>query len=192
MPRDSDSKEEATGVVERCMKPSPGLRWPLAAIEVGAGLFIVVLALSALVEPAVWLLHTVQALIIYGGVILLARRDSPWGFGAGFTIAALWNTANLFVTGFAAGGLQALLELVRGGRLTHPALLLVLVGTVGHFLMIVGCAVGFLRRRPRPGDWWRLVGGAILLILALVAIFPLRTHSTPLPLDVPPAHDHLR
>jgi hypothetical protein len=44
--------------------PSPvGLRWPLAAIEVGAGLFIAVLALSALVEPAVWLLHTVQALI---------------------------------------------------------------------------------------------------------------------------------
>jgi hypothetical protein len=68
------------------MKPSPSLRWPLAAIEVGAGLFIAVLALSTLVEPAVWLLHTVQALIIYGGVILLARRDSPWGFGAGFTI----------------------------------------------------------------------------------------------------------
>jgi hypothetical protein len=68
-----------------------------------------------------------------------------------FTIAALWNTANLFVTGFAAGGLQALLELVRSGRLTHPALLLVLVGTVGHFLMIVGATLENVRA-PCPTD----------------------------------------
>jgi hypothetical protein len=33
-------------------------RWPLVAIQIGAGLFIVALALSALLDPALWLLHT--------------------------------------------------------------------------------------------------------------------------------------
>jgi hypothetical protein len=59
-------------------------RWPLATIQAGAVLFIVALALSVLFDPTVWVLHSLQALI-YVAVILLARRDSAWGFGAGFT-----------------------------------------------------------------------------------------------------------
>jgi hypothetical protein len=70
-------------------------RWPLAAIQAGAGLFIVALVISVLFDPAIWLLHTLQALI-YVAVIVLARRNSAWGFGAGFTIALLWNSVNLF------------------------------------------------------------------------------------------------
>ncbi len=76
--------------------------WPLVTIQAGAGLFIAALAASVVFEPAVWILHTLQALI-YLGVVLLVRRNSDWGFGAGFTIALLWNAANLFATAFIRG-----------------------------------------------------------------------------------------
>jgi hypothetical protein len=53
-------------------------RWPLAAIQAGAGLFIVALVISVLFDPAIWLLHTLQALI-YVAVIVLARRETAPG-----------------------------------------------------------------------------------------------------------------
>lgn len=165
-------------------------RWPLAAIEIGAGLFIVALAVSTLFDPSIWLLHMLQALI-YVAVMALARRRSVLGFGAGFTIALLWNSANLFITGFVAGGLHALHMLLRTGRISRPVLLLILVGAAGHFLMIVGCLAGFSRTGPRLRQWAGLLGGAILGVAALALISPLRHHQVPLPLDVAPRYDVL-
>jgi hypothetical protein len=158
-------------------------RWPLAAIQAGAVLFIVALGLSVVLDPAVWVLHGLQALI-YVAVIVLARRDSAWGFGAGFTVAVLWNSANLFATGFIAAGVDALWTLLRTGHLARPVLVLILVGAAGHFLMILGCLVGFLRRKPKLRQWAEFCGGGVLLFLALVLISPLRHHRMPLPLDI--------
>lgn len=160
-------------------------RWPLAAIEAGAGLFILALVLSALFDPTIWVLHTLQALI-YAAVIVLVRRNSAWGFGAGLAVALLWNAANLFATGFIGGGVVALGAWLRTGHLARPDLLLVLVGAGGHFLMILGCLVCFLRVGPKLRQWVELLGGAVLAFAALVLISPLRTHHLPLPLDIPP------
>jgi hypothetical protein len=158
-------------------------RWPLAAIQAGAALFIVALVLSVLFDPTVWVLHSLQALI-YVAVIVLARRNSAWGFGAGFTVAVLWNSANLFATGFIAAGVDALWALLRTGHLARPVLLLILVGAGGHFLMILGCLLCFLRRKPKLRQWAEFCGGAALVFLALVLISPLRHHQLPLPLDI--------
>jgi hypothetical protein len=125
-------------------------------------------------------------------VIVLARRNSVWGFGAGFTIALAWNAANLFATGFIAAGAEALRATMRTGHLAHPALLLILVGAGGHFLMIAGCLVGILRRGPKLRQWAEFLGGAILVMSALLLISPLRHHALLLPLDVDPRHDVLR
>ncbi|MFY9825610.1 MAG: hypothetical protein WAM82_29825 [Thermoanaerobaculia bacterium] len=163
-------------------------RWPLVAIQTGASLFIVALVGSALFDPSIWVLHTLQALI-YVGVMVLARRGSALGFGAGFTIALLWNSANIFATGFVAAALHSLLTLLRTGQITRPVLLLILVGTAGHFLMIAGCAAGFFRTRPRLRQWAEFLGGAMLGFVALVLISPLRHHKLPLPLDVAPQYD---
>jgi len=141
------------------------------------------LAASVFFEPAVWLLHTLQALI-YAGVIIMVRQDSDWGFGAGFTIAALWDSANLFATGFIRGGIDVLLNLPRSEHFSKPGLLLVLVGAAGHFLMIAGCLVCFLRRRPRLRQWGAFLGGGVLGFCALLIISPLRAHNLPLPLDI--------
>ncbi len=157
--------------------------WPLVTIQAGAALFIAALAASVFFEPAVWLLHTLQALI-YVGVILLVRRNSDWAFGAGFTIALLWNSANLFATGFIRAGIDVLLQLPRTEHFSKPGLLLVLVGAAGHFLMIAGCVVCFLRRSPRLRQWGEFLGGGILGFCALLMISPLRAHALPLPLDI--------
>jgi hypothetical protein len=59
-------------------------------IPLGTGLFIFALVGSAVAVPQLRLLHAFQALI-YVAVILLARRDSASGFGAGTAIAVAWN-----------------------------------------------------------------------------------------------------
>jgi len=163
-------------------------RWPLAAIQAGAGLFIVALVISALFEPTARVLHTLQALI-YVAVIVLARRDSAWGFGGGFAIACLWNCANLFVTTFIPAGVDALRTSLRTGHLARPDLLLVLVAAGGHFLMILGCLVCFLRRNPKLRQWAEFLGGAVLVVSALALIRLPRIHEPPHPLDIVHRHD---
>jgi hypothetical protein len=144
-------------------------RWISAAIWGGAGFFIVALWVSAIFDPTIRLLHVLQALI-YVAVILLARRRSAWGYGAGFTIALFWNYTNLFVTTFVAGGLHALGILLTTGRLTRPDLLIALVAAGGHFLLMAGCAAGFLRRRPGPWEWTRFAAGGALAVAYFAAI----------------------
>ena len=164
--------------------------WPLAAIHAGASLFIVALAGSAFFDPAIWILHLCQALI-YVAVMVFVQRGSSWAFGAGFTIAVLWNGTNLFASGFIAAGLRALQAGLTTGHVLRPVLLLVLVGALGHFLMIAGCLTGFLRSGHGRRPWGRFLGGAVLGFVALVLISPLRLrlHEQPLPLDVAPQRD---
>src|SRR5690242_10166730 len=66
-------------------------------IQVGAGIFIFALAVSAAFVPQLRLLHFLQALI-YVAIIIFARRDGAWVFGAGVTVAVLWNSLSLFIT----------------------------------------------------------------------------------------------
>jgi hypothetical protein len=166
--------------------------WPLIAIHVGASMFIIALGASVFFDQSIWLLHGLQALI-YVAVMVLAQRNSPWGFGAGFLIAVLWNGANLFATGFIDSALHALLTSLSTGHIVRPVLLLVLVGAAGHFLMIAGCVAGIIRSGGGRRQWAQFLGGAILGMIALVLIAPLRSrlHEQPLPLDVAPAHDIL-
>jgi hypothetical protein len=166
--------------------------WPIAAIYIGASMFVVALAASVFFDPSIGVLHAVQALI-YVAVMVLAQRESPLGFGAGFAIALLWNGANLFATGFIAAALHTLQAVLSTGHISRPALLLVLVGAAGHFLMIAGCLAGFFRSSGGRRPWARFLGGAILGMIALVLISPLRfrLHEQPLPLDVAPRYDIL-
>ena len=132
--------------------------WPLNAIHAGASMFVVALVASVFFDPAIWVLHASQALI-YVAVMVLAHRECPLGFGAGFAIALLWNGANLFATGFIAAGLDALYALLSTGHILRPVLLLVLVGAAGHFLMIAGCLACCLRPNSGRRKWARFLGG---------------------------------
>jgi hypothetical protein len=162
-------------------------QWAFWLIAVGAAIFVVALGATVPLAPATWLLHLVQSLI-YVAVAALAWGRSAWAIGSGFTVAVLWNAANLFVTGFAAAGVEALGADLRMGKLGRPELLLILVGVTGHFLMIAGCAGAWGALPPGRRRWMGLAGGVVAAILAMVAIAPLRLqlHAYPLPLDVPP------
>jgi len=121
-------------------------RWIHISIPIGAGLFILALALSAALIPQLRLLHLLQALI-YMAVIVLTRRNSPWGFGAGVVVPTAWNCLGLFITHLIQAGVGQLWLLIRTGHVSRPDTLAVLLGGVAHFLLIIACIAGFLQLR---------------------------------------------
>jgi hypothetical protein len=143
--------------------------WVDRSILVGAGFFIFALIVSAIFDPKIRVLHTFQALI-YVAVIILTRRGSAWGFGAGCIIAALWNYTNLFITTFIKGGLHELSTLLQTGQLHRPDLLVAVIAAGGHFLLIIGCLAGFLRTRPGVRRWSEFIAGGVLAVAYFAAI----------------------
>ena len=143
--------------------------WINVSILVGAGLFIIALIVSAVFDPKIRVLHVLQALI-YIAVIVLTRKNSAWGFGAGCIIAAFWNYINLFVTSFVKAGLQQLSTLLRTGQLHRPDLLIAVIAASGHFLLIVACLAAFLRTRPGVRRWGQFMAGGVLAVAYFVAI----------------------
>jgi hypothetical protein len=138
-------------------------------VVIGAGLFIFALFLSAVYEPRIRVLHALQALI-YVAVVVLARRKSAWGYGAGFVISSFWNYINLFVTTFIRAGVLQLLEFFETGRITRPDLALSLIAATGHFLLIAACLIGFLKTRPTAREWGQFVGGGVLAVAYFILI----------------------
>jgi hypothetical protein len=137
--------------------------WVNASISAGAGFFIFALALSAIFDPKIRVLHALQALI-YVAVIALTRRQSAWGFGAGCIIAAFWNYTNLFVTTFIRAGLEQVSRLFRTGRLQRPDLFIAVIAAGGHFLLMIACLGGFLRTRPDLRRLGQFAAGGVLAV----------------------------
>ena len=160
---------------DRKQIPVNGTRWAHVWIPVGAGLFMVALTVSAIVVPRLRLLHLLQALI-YVAVILLTRRNNALGFGAGITIAAIWNSLNLFVTHLFQAGAREFLSLLLTGHLRRPDTMMVTLGGVAHFILVIACIAAFLQLHPGKKEWGRFVAGGVLVLayfaLIIVAAAP--------------------
>jgi hypothetical protein len=143
--------------------------WINTSILIGAGFFILALVLSAVFDPTIRVLHALQALI-YIAVIVLTRKQSAWGFGAGCIISVFWNYVNLFVTTFIKAGTAQLLTLLRTGELPRPDLLIALIAATGHFVLIIACLAGFLRTRPGARKWCQFAAGGALAVGYFVVI----------------------
>ncbi len=150
-------------------KTSRSRDWVRWSIDFGAVFFLLALLLSAVFEPRIRVLHTLQALI-YVAVIVLTRRQSAWGFGAGCFIAAFWNYTNIFVTTFVRNGMNQIVSLLHTGHMRHPDALIAVVAAFGHFLMMVACAFGWLRLRPGGRQLGEFVLGGVLAIGFFVLI----------------------
>ena len=154
--------------------PVGNSRWTRVSIPIGVGLFLLALALSAVFIPQLRPLHLLQALI-YVAILALTQRNSPWGFGIGVIVPIAWNCLNLFVTHLFQAGAVELWSLVRTGYVSRPDTLMVMVGGIGHFLLIIACMAGFLQLRPRMKQWGQFFAGGCLalayfaLIIATVA-----------------------
>jgi hypothetical protein len=136
-------------------------RWIQISIPIGAGLFILALALSAALIPQLRLLHLLQALI-YVAVIVLTRRNSPWGFGARVVVPTAWNCLGLFIAHLIQAGAEQLWLLLRTGRVSRPDTLAVLLGGVAHFLLIIACIAGFLQLRADKKQWAQFFAGGLV------------------------------
>jgi hypothetical protein len=144
-------------------------RWVHGSILVGVGLFNLALTLSAIFVPQLRLLHLFQSLI-YVAVVVLARRNSAWGFGAGAIIAIFWNGLNLFVTHLFQAGAGQFSSLLRTGHVSRPDSLMVLVEGVAHALLIMACTAGFLQLRPGLKQWGQFLAGGVLALAYLMLI----------------------
>ena len=102
--------------------------------------------------------------MIYVATFLLARINSPWGFGIGVIVPTAWNCLNLFVTHLFQKGVAQFLSLIRTGHIDHPDTLMVTVGSLAHFLLIAACVAGFLQLRPRAKQWGKFFGGGLLAL----------------------------
>lgn len=81
------------------------LRAPEWIVTIGAFVFIVVLAISALWEADIRWLHFFQAWMYIATIVLVVRMNR-WGYFIGASAAGLWAYANIFATTFFFNGLQ--------------------------------------------------------------------------------------
>lgn len=144
--------------------------WTRVWIPIGSGLFLVALAVSAIVVPELRLLHFLQALI-YVVVVLLARRNSTWAFGAGFTIAAVWNCLETFGPHLMRAGAVMIWSFLQTGQVQHVETMMVPIGGIGHLILIVACLAAFSNQTTKH-KWWKFVGGGALALayFALIVV----------------------
>jgi hypothetical protein len=136
--------------------------WTRLWIPIGSGLFLVALAVSAIVVPELRLLHFLQA-FIYVAVVMLTRRGSTWGFGAGFTIAAVWNCLETFGPHLMQAGAIMIWSFLHAGRVQHLETMMVPIGGIGHLILIVACVAAFSNQTTNH-KWWKFVGGGTLAL----------------------------
>jgi hypothetical protein len=103
-------------------------------------------------------------------VVLLTRRNSSWGYGAGVVVAMAWNFLSVFITHLFQTGLRELYVIVHTGHVTRPDALTVMIGGVGHFILIFGCMAGFLRLQPNKKHWLQFVGGGFMVMAYMALI----------------------
>jgi hypothetical protein len=144
------------------------------AIVTGAAGFIVVLALAAVFDHTIIVLHAFQALM-YLAVIGLVGRRNRWGYFLGAAIAGFWNYMNLFVTNFFDSGLRALQHLAATGQLSHPDQLVAVAAVAFHVLMIAGCLIRIAQTSRKAGadvrDFLIALLGSTAYFAAIVALF---------------------
>lgn len=132
-------------------------------IQIGAALFIVALAVSAVVVPPLRALHVLQSLI-YAAVAIFSARGSIWALGAGITIASLWNGLQLFITHNMQRGAILFWSFLRTGHARQLDTMMVALGGLAHFILIAACISAFLNRYRTHRSWWKLLGGGLIVL----------------------------
>jgi hypothetical protein len=123
-------------------------RWqfgaPEGAILLGAGIFIMVLGLSAFFEPDIRWLHFFQSWM-YLATIALSLRKNAWSYFIGVSAAGLWNYANIFVTTFFLNGLQELSKWAQTGHLERLDQLIAVPAWFSNLFVVIGCLWAYSR-----------------------------------------------
>jgi hypothetical protein len=145
--------------------------WARIGVPAGAALFIVALAVSAAVVPELRPLHVFQA-FIYVAIAVFGYRGRAEAYGAGVTIAVVWNGLNLFITHLMQASAMEILSWLRTGQTSRVDTMMVFVGGAAHFLLIVACLAAFAGLGQSRRRWRQFAaGGALVLVyFALIVI----------------------
>jgi hypothetical protein len=71
---------------------------------------------------------------------------------------------NLFLTHLIQTGTEQLWSLLRTGHASQPVSITVAIGGLGHFILILGCLIGFLQLRPGHRQLVQFVAGGLLAL----------------------------
>ena len=132
-------------------------------IPIGAGLFLVALAISAVAVPELRPLHFLQALI-YVAVVILARRNNVFALGAGFTIAVAWNCLEFFGPHLIQAGAVMFWSFLHTGQVQHLETMMVPIGGIGHFILIIACLTALFHQTTDTKKWWKFIAGGVLVL----------------------------
>jgi hypothetical protein len=113
-------------------------------------------------------LHVLQALI-YVVIVTLTRRDRAFGFGAGTTIAIVWNSLNLFVTRLMQAGAVAFWSFLQTGQARRLDTMMVTLGGIGHFVLLMACMAAVVDSNEDK-KWRKFVTGGFAALAYFVAI----------------------
>jgi hypothetical protein len=132
----------------------------IAALSI---LFIIILLLSGYFERDVLVLHLFQS-FIYVAIIILSLKHNKWGYGTAISIAAVWNTFNIF-SGFFSAGVHQWEIFLSARRVTNPVNLVAPPAGLAHLALIV-CSAWAYARLPNKkiGDIWILFGSCVLSV----------------------------
>lgn len=130
---------------------------------------IAALAGSAMAVPRLLWLHSFQAMI-YIAVLLLARRNDAASFGAGITIAVVWNCLEWLGPHLIQAGAHEFWALLITGHTSRPDTLMVFFAAIAHLILIAGCASAFRQLHPRKKQWWRFLAGGVLALAYFAVI----------------------
>jgi hypothetical protein len=132
-------------------------------IPIGAGLFLVALAVSAVAVPELRPLHFLQALI-YVAVAILARRSNVFAFGAAFTIAVAWNCLEFFGPHLMQAGAVMFWSFLHTGQVQHLETMMVPIGGIGHFILMIACLTALFHQTTDTKQWWKFIAGGVLVL----------------------------
>jgi hypothetical protein len=127
--------------------------WLIAA---GGGMFILVLAVSAVFVPDVRALHVFQAFPYVAAIVLSIRRNR-WGLFIGVSAAGLWNYATFFTSPLFVDVWH---------RLGRPEVLIQGSGWLGNLLMIIGSVWAYT---GRPDQSRADIGGFVVTFILATA-----------------------
>src|ERR1700733_2820138 len=130
---------------------------------IGAGLFLIALAVSAVAIPVLRPLHFLQALI-YVAVVILARRNNVFALGAGFTIAVAWNCLEFFGPHLMQAGAVMFWSFLHTGQVQHLETMMVPIGGIGHFILIIACLTALFQQTTDTKKWRKFLAGGVLVL----------------------------
>ena len=82
-------------------------------------------------------------------------------------MAVAWNGLNLFVTHNMQAGLTAFWSFLHTGRSQRPLTMVILLGGIGHFVLLIACLAAILHLRSEGKTWWKFAGGGVVALAYL-------------------------